>query len=330
MPMNTRVRISISPLARELAVKYGYLPYMVQRYLDMFGHEETLAFLNAVERGLPRTIRCNTLAVRDCPKLPAILSRHGIRIRKHGGLPHAFIVEKGSSKLGHTTEHMLGFYYIQGLASMLAPLLLNPKPGEIIADLAAAPGGKTTYLSQLMTNKGLIIAVDNDSRRIESLTYNLQRMRSTNVVVVKSDIEKLPESFDEKFDKVLLDAPCSAEGLLPIKPERKTSMSYEDVLNACRLQSALVERAVRLLRKGGTLLYTTCSIAPEENEFIIAELIEKLDSLQIIKTRFHGIGVQGITEFMGRKLPDDLANCMRVYPHTDGMEGFFYCLLKRS
>ena len=327
----TRLRPpKVSRIASELARKYGYLPYMIERYLKMLGRDETIEFLQAVDRGLPGSIRCNTLAIRDCNLLPSLMERHGIEIRAHEHLPHAFIVEKGRERVGHTNEYMMGFYYVQGLASMLAPLLLSPKPGEVVADLAAAPGGKTTYLAQLMENKGIIIAVDNSSRRIKALINNIQRMRVVNTVVIRDDIKSFSKKFSETFDKALLDAPCTAEGLLPLKRERKTSTTYDEIVRMCSIQTSLLIDAVDLLRRGGVLLYTTCSIAPEENEAVITYLLQKRDDVEILETRWNNIGRPGIVNYGDQVFSEDVKKCLRVFPHSDSMEGFFYCLIKRK
>lgn len=329
-PLSGLRPLKVSRTALELARKYGYLPYMIERYLKMLGLDETIKFLQAVEEGLPGSIRCNTLTIRECKLLPSTLKKHGIKLRAHEYLPHAFIVEEGREKVGHTNEYMMGFYYVQGLASMLAPLLLSPKSGEVVADLAAAPGGKTTYLAQLMENKGIITAVDNSFRRIKALINNIQRMRVVNTVVVRDDIKNFSKKFSETFDRVLLDAPCTAEGLLPLKRERKTSTTYDEIVRMCSVQTSLLIDAVDLLKKGGVLLYTTCSIAPEENEAVITYLLQKREDVEILETRWNNIGRPGIVSYGDQVFSEDVRKCLRVFPHSDRMEGFFYCLIKRK
>lgn len=319
-----------SVYAQEIARKYGYLPYMIERYIHMFGsREELIEFLEAVERGLPKYIRCNTLAIKNCSELVERLGEKNVFIKPVSWIPHAFMVENSSSvsHLGSTLEYLLGYYYIQGLGSMAASLALDPRPGETVADLAAAPGGKTTHIAQIMNNSGIILSVEKNPVRAMSLSANIQRMRVKIAIVMIKDILDL--SIEEKFDKVLLDAPCTGEGLLPIKKERKTSKDLEDIVRMHELQVKLLEKSIQLVRPGGALLYSTCSIAPEENEFVINKVLSSRSDVELEKIANLNVGSPGLTEFMGYKLRDELANCVRLYPHRNNSEGFFICKLRR-
>ncbi|MEM1605443.1 MAG: RsmB/NOP family class I SAM-dependent RNA methyltransferase [Fervidicoccaceae archaeon] len=320
-----------SAYALELARKYGYLPYMIERYMHIFGsREELIEFLEAVEKGLPRYIRCNTLAIKNCMDLAERLREVDIIVKPVPWLPHAFRVENNSSaagRLGSTLEYLLGYYYIQGLGSMAVSIALNPKPGEAVADLAAAPGGKTTHIAQLMNNDGIILSVEKNPVRAMSLSANIQRMRVKIAAVLVKDILELP--IKEKFDKVLLDAPCTGEGLLPIKKERKTSKDLGDIARMHELQVKLLEKSLQFVKPGGVLVYSTCSIAPEENEFVIDKVLSSRSDVELEKITGIMVGSPGLTEFMGYRLRDGLANCLRLYPHKNGSEGFFMCRLRR-
>jgi len=322
--------IGVSKEARDLALKYGYLPYMIERYINIFGSlHETIEFLESVEHGLRKSIRCNTLVASDCRVLEERLERRGIIVDRILQLPHGYWVIDGEEKIGHTSEYIYGYYYIQGPGSMTVSYVLDPPKNSVVADLASAPGGKTTHIAQLMNNTGAILSVDKSPARAKALKANIQRMRVENTVVLVEDILRLRD-LNGAFEKVLLDAPCSGEGLLPFKAERKRSMTMLEIKRAHELQVRLAKKAVELVREGGILLYATCSIGVEENELVLRELLEDREDIEILPTRWRGQGEPGITEYMGVNLGSELKRCMRLYPHKHKTEGFFLCLVKRK
>ena len=321
--------LKISEEAKQIAAKYGYLPYMIERYMMLFGsREELFDFLDSVEKGIKRTLRCNTLVLNDCNVLTTRLGQKGVFLQKISWLPHGFFVMEGEEKVGKLEEYLFGYYYIQRQGSMLASYVLSPRKGEIVADLASAPGGKTTHLAQIMNNTGIIFSIEKNPVRARSLIANIQRMRVINSVVIVKDILSL--SFSSFFDKALLDAPCTGEGLLPILRERKTSKTIEDLMIMSELQVKLLNKALDMVSPGGTLLYSTCSIAPEENEFVIHKVLGERDDFSIISTRWHNVGSPGLEEFNKVVFTSEMRKCLRLYPHKDGSEGFFLCLLRRE
>lgn len=314
-----------------LARKYGYLPYMIERYVHLFKtREELLSFLESVERGLPKYIRCNTLAIDSCDCLVDRLKERGWSLSSVSWIQNAYAVKgaPGLTPLGSTLEYLLGYFYIQGLGSMCASVALNPKENEIVADLAAAPGGKTTHIAQLMNNRGIIVSVEKDPVRALSLQANISRMRVKIAVVIVRDVLEL--KFRGLFDRVLLDAPCTGEGLLPIKKERKTSRDLADIAKMHGLQVKLLSKAVDMLRPYGTLTYSTCSIAPEENEFVINKVVENRDDVEVTEINSLNVGEPGVTEFMGYELSPEMKKCRRLYPHKHSSEGFFICNIRRT
>ena len=314
-----------SRYAVELAERYGYLPYMIERYAEIFG-ERLLDFLEACEKPLRRSIRCNTLKI-DCGSLARRLEAKGFKLRKIPWAPHGFWVEEEPLSLGATEEYLLGYYYIQGAASMLPAYILEPRPGERVLDMAAAPGGKTTQLAQLMLNRGVILAVDVSRRRVRALRSHLNRMGVTNTVVVRTDARRLVK-LGPVFDKVMLDAPCTGEGLIPIDPSRKKSRAMNDLRLLARLQVELLEAAFALTKPGGYIVYTTCSIAPEENEYVVSRVLENHPNLAVVEPGVD-VGLPGITRFRGVDFDPQVGRCRRLYPHTHGTEGFVICLLRK-
>lgn len=321
--------IKVSEKAVVLSRKYGILPYMAERYLMLFGDDGAELFLERASRGIPKSIRCNTLAIKDCRELVERLEEKGFSLSPSKIVPYGFYVESGPVSLGATLEHLLGYYFIQGVGSMASVVALSPKPDEKIADLAAAPGGKTTHIAQLMENRGAIVSVEIDAKRLAKLVSNVERMHVRNAVIVMGDILKvaIPEG---SFDRVMLDAPCTGEGLIVYKKERMVTRTIEDLKKMSSYQQRLAERAYQFLKQGGIMAYVTCSIAPEENEFVLSRVLEKFEDLEVLETRLQGSSNNpGLEEFNGVQFRKELKKCLRLYPHTDGTEGFFICLLRR-
>ncbi|MFW9926680.1 MAG: RsmB/NOP family class I SAM-dependent RNA methyltransferase, partial [Candidatus Thorarchaeota archaeon] len=225
-------------------------------------------------------------------------------------------------------EHMLGFYYVQGVPSMTAVKVLDPQPGETILDLAAAPGGKTTHIGQLMQNKGMVIAIEQDRLRMSSLKSNIIRCGVSNSLVLRGDARKL-DYLGFEPDRILLDAPCSGEGLLPLDPTRKTSKTMADIRYCATREDEMLDAAVNVLSDGGTIVYSTCSIAPEENEYIIDDILKRYPDMEIVEIPID-FGVPGYSEPYGVKLNDSLIKTRRFLPHLHGTEGFFICKMVKK
>lgn len=293
---------------------------MIERYLALFG-EETEQFLQGNDRILPKTIRVNTLAT-TIQKETQRLQAKGFKLESIPGLSYAFHVLESPLTLGATTEYLLGHYMLQSPASMWAVETMDPRDKRMVVDMCAAPGGKTTLISQLMNNQGAIMATDISRTRIRSLRSNLSRMRVENAFVMRMDAARLPV-MGIQAEAILLDAPCTGEGLIPLDPSRKRSRTPQDVETMAKVQQKLILAGSQLLREGGTLIYSTCSFAPEENEVIIDYALQECP-LKIIETGLP-IGEPGFTSFFGCEVDESLQLARRFYPHKHEMEGFFIC-----
>jgi len=312
-------------LAKKLAEQYDYHVYMVERYLELFGKEETIKLLEANERELNPIIRCNTLKI-DVKSLENRLANKGFMLKKVPWIDYAFQVIKSPFSPGSTTEYLLGYYYVhRGMGSLLPVHALAPKPGEIVIDAAAAPGGKTSQMAQLMKNKGVILAIDINRERMRALRSNLSRLGVENVIAYRMDARDLPK-LNIKADKILLDAPCTGEGLIPIDRSRKKSRLIEDIKYCSSLQFSMLATLLKCLKKGGILVYSTCSTAPEENELVIHRTLERFP-VSVEKTDLKN-GLPGFTEFFGHKVREEIHEARRFYPHIHGTEGFFICKLR--
>lgn len=306
--------------AERLAQKYGYREFMVERYLSLFG-ADTEQFLKGNDAAILKTIRVNTLTASP-QDVTSRLHAKGIQLEPVSGLPYAFHVHESPVPIGATTEYLLGYYMLQSPASMWTIEGLNPQPGQLVVDMCAAPGGKTTLIAQLMENQGALLAVDISRDRIRSLRSNLSRLRVENTLTIRMDAAQLPD-IGIQADAVLLDAPCTGEGLIPVDPSRKQSRSAEDITTLAKVQQKLILTASQLLSVGGTLVYSTCSFAPEENEAIIDFALRQCP-LRIVNTKLP-VGEPGLTEAFGRQFDRSLHRARRFYPYKHQMEGFFIC-----
>jgi len=215
---------------------------------------------------------------------------------------------------------------------MIPPILLDPKPGEQVLDMAAAPGSKFVQMGQMMRNTGILVGVERTLDRIPSIKANVQRCGVTNSVIVCNDSRELGEQF-KGFDKVLLDAPCTGEGLMGSDESRRNSRSVGDIETMMNIQKQLLEKAVSLVRPGGRIVYSTCSLAPEEDEHVVNEVLKKHKSIKVVeppeaiaKYFEHGL----VTAFTV-KFREDLVNAVRVFPycHPTRPEGFFAAILEK-
>ncbi len=324
----------ITPDARRLARRYGYLPYIVERYLRIFGFDETIELLEAFEKPLKPVIRCNDLVV-DCKWLVERLETLGFRLEPVPWCIHGYRVVESPSRpsVGASHEYLKGYYYVHRDAAPLIPplqLVWNGFTGEVL-DGCAAPGGKATYIAQLMHGKGLVVANDLVLYRIKALVGHVLRMGFRNIVVTWSDLRKLPRLLRKRFKRILLDVPCSAEGTIMLDPSRKRKTAQIDLARIVAREIELLEAGIELLDHGGILVYITCSIAPEENEYVVSKILEKHEEINIIdppRKLFNWS--HGITEYMDIINDQRLSRCIRTYPHKHGMIGMTICILEKK
>ena len=328
--INKMFDVRPSPEAEKLALEYGYMPYMIERYFRFLGFEETLMLLEANEKPLRKSIRCNDYLI-ECNELSKRLSAKGIHIEKIPWLPHGYWVIREKFPIGATREYLKGYYYIQRPAAMLPVYALNPRPGDTVIDLAAAPGGKTTQIAQLMRDKGLVIAIDISEKRLKALRNHVKRMGFTSVITVRADATKHIGPLKSFANKILLDAPCTGEGLIRIDKSRKRSRSLKDLKYMYYKQVRMLYTALDYLVEHGEIVYSTCSIAPEENEAVIDTILLNREDVRVEAISLD-IGVPGLTSYGDVHFySKDLRKCRRIYPfHKEDTEGFFLCKLRKN
>ncbi len=309
----------------ELGSKLGYLPYMIDRFIEMLGECETKELIKFNETTLPQSIRLNSLR-NSFENSERLLKKKGIQLEKNTEFPESRTITKSPHPIGATPEYLNGFYMLQGKNSLYPPRILDPQEGELIGDFAAAPGGKTSHLAQLMNNKGIIIGLEINANRCRSLKSNLSRMGVENTAVFKMDARNAKD-FNLQFDKILLDAPCSGSGIIINDPTRKKSKSLKDILHYHDYQVSLLTTALNVLKTNGELVYCTCSLEPEENELVISDILKKVDvKLSEIEVK----GKPGITKFLDMDLEKNLTKTRRLYPHETNGEGFFIAKLVKN
>jgi NOL1/NOP2/sun family putative RNA methylase len=254
------------------------------------------------------------------------LRSYGFELEELPGLDGYFAVRSGPGSVGQTLEHWLGRLHVQQAVMALPPLALGPRPGERVLDLCAAPGGKTTHLSELMGRRGPLVAVDPQEKRIRGLLANLYRLGCSNAVVVAADGRRLPTG--ALFDRVLVDAPCTGEGNCRRGGGPRTSSGGKFRRYVVGAQEALLRRAVQLTRPGGVIVYSTCTFAPEENEAVLDRVLrdEHVSCEPISLDLPHD---PGILDWDGQRYHDDVENAWRVYPHHLDSGGLFMARLRR-
>ncbi|MCK9415265.1 MAG: RsmB/NOP family class I SAM-dependent RNA methyltransferase [Candidatus Dojkabacteria bacterium] len=278
------------------------------------------------------TIRLNNLV--DNPKdiYKVLTKTRGWELQEIKNLKDTYFVNnKDKSEVGESEEYEDGKFYIQDLSSILSIYILDPQPDEDILDVAAAPGSKTTLISSLTDNKARVVANDVDEHRIMKLLNVLRQFGSKYVEVTKEDGKVLGNIYPNHFDRVILDAPCSGEGRVYFGGKKSLRFWSIKMVNAMvKIQKGLIESAFKSLKVGGTLIYSTCTLEPDENEGVITHLLNKYSDARIediefvntleplLKDKIKG----GITKWSGNTYHQEVAKSIRIVPSPE-MMGFY-------
>jgi NOL1/NOP2/sun family putative RNA methylase len=232
------------------------------------------------------------------------------------------------SQPGKHPYHMAGLYYIQEPSAMFVAEVLNPKPGEKVLDLCAAPGGKSTQIASMMNNTGFLLANEIHPKRVKALSENIERLGITNTLVTNETPERLAERFLGYFDKILVDAPCSGEGMFRKDPEAVNYWSCDHVQKCAHGQQHILEAAYAMLKEGGILVYSTCTFSPEENEQTVEQFLQNHPDMELLPIEKHH-GIQpGKAEWTKTNL-QEISFTARLWPHYVKGEGHFVAKMKK-
>jgi len=304
-----------------ISLRYSHPPWLVERWLEQFGPEETVALCRANNEPAPNTVRTNTLKLtRD--GLAARLREDGLTVRETVYAPEGLHIE-GFFSLGSLAALKEGLFQVQDESSMLACRALMPRPGARVLDSCSAPGGKTTHLAQLMENQGEITAVDIHPHKLKLLDENCSRLGINIVKELAGDARELPEKLHGWADFVLVDAPCTGLGVLRRRPDARWRKKPDQFPAVVRLQAEILAGAARCLKAGGVLVYSTCTITYEENLGQVKNFLKLHPDFLL----------EDLTPFLPESLDTEgtmAGGYLQLLPHRHGMDGFFIARIRKK
>ena len=252
--------------------------YLLEKLKEEYDKETIDKIISGYKLKRYTTFRVNTLKSNK-EEINNVLDKLKINY-EYGPIKNSYII-KDKYDLVNLDIYKEGKIYLQSLSSMLPPFVMNPKEDDHILDMAAAPGGKTSQIAALTNNKCSITAVEVNPLRAEKLKYNLEKLSATRVTVLVSDARQLDDFF--RFDKILLDAPCSGSGTIDLNIENSNQKFSEKIIETCKKrQISLLNKAIRMLKTGGEIIYSTCSILKEENEEVLSQVLRTNSNIKLV------------------------------------------------
>ncbi|KAI9800439.1 MAG: rRNA (cytosine-C5-)-methyltransferase nop2 [Piccolia ochrophora] len=325
-------------LLSDISTYYGYSPFLADKLFHLFSPSEAFAFFEANETPRPVVIRTNTLRTHRRELAQTLLNR-GVTLEPVGKWSKIGLqIFDSPVPLGATPEYLAGHYMLQAASSLLPVMALSPQPHERILDMAAAPGGKTTHMAALMSNTGVIFANDASKPRTKALIGNIHRLGARNTIVCNHSATSFP-SMIGGFSRVLLDAPCTGTGVIAKDPTAKTHKTPQDFLRLPHTQKTLLLHAIDSVEHNpststdpttpGVIVYSTCSVAVEENEAVVAYALRKRPNVRLIDTGL-SFGVEGFASYRGKHFGEVMKLTRRYYPHTYNIDGFFVAKFRKT
>lgn len=300
-----------------LSVKYSYPLWLVEKFIAEYGEEKAEKIMEAGNKRADVIYRHNSLQMTE-KRFLELLKAENISYSK--SFLDSFYKLENVDNPAAAEVFKQGGAYIQGTSAGLAALLLAPQPGMKVLDLAAAPGGKTTHLAELMQNKGQITALDIKDSRLNLIKENAQRLGVKNIELKKADARDYQDQL--KYDRILADLPCSGLGLISSKPEIKWEKSREDIEKLAELQYEILNNNLDKLKIGAELLYSTCTLSTAENQQLITKILAENKDLKLIDLRKRLAEVSSLEIKAENKF-------IELLPGEVDSEGFFYALLKK-
>jgi len=305
--------------AQYLSIFYSFPKWMVEKLICQYGEDFTEDFLRASNEVPPLSIRVNNLKISK-EDLKRSLSEKGIEVEDGKYLEDALYL-KGVPGIANLDEYKKGYFTVQDESSMAAVLALSPEPGEFIMDLCSAPGTKSTYMGELMANKGRIISGDLSQGKLKLVEDNGRRLGLDIIETICHDASKVMEEYVGKADRVLVDAPCSGLGIMRKKPEIRWNREISHIEDISKLQKSILNVSGSYVKSGGILVYSTCTLLKEENIEVVEDFLKNNSNFV----------VDDIPGTLADKLKKGILNegFMELYPNRDGIDGFFIARLKR-
>lgn len=300
-----------------LMVQYSFPQWMVERFIRQYGLEDAERLCDWYNQPAAMWIRTNTLKTTRA-ELKQILEKEGLTVSESRHTPEGLKIENAVN-LHKLKSFQQGLFTVQDESSMLVALAAEPAPGQRVLDVCSAPGGKTTHMAQLMKNKGTIYACDIHKHRLDLIAENCKRLGISNVELVQQDGTKLTKRWQEPFDVVLCDVPCSGLGVLGRRADARWAKESEDIAGLCKIQKKILEEAAQLVVPGGTLIYSTCTIAPEENQEMVESFIREHPEYELDET---------LTDCW-LDVDKEETGYVQFLPFVDDMDGFFIARMVR-
>lgn len=321
----------VSRLLKDICEYFGYSEFLADKLFNLFSPAEAMEFFEANEIARPITIRTNTLKTRRRDLAQTLVNR-GVNLQPIGSWTKVGLqIFDSQVPIGATPEYLAGQYILQAASSFLPVMALDPQENERILDMAAAPGGKTTYISAMMKNTGCVFANDANKARTKSLIANIHRLGCKNTIVCNYDAREFPKVIGG-FDRILLDAPCSGTGVIAKDETVKVSRTEKDFMQIPHLQKQLLLSAIDSVdansATGGVIVYSTCSVAVEENESVVDYALRKRPNVKLVDAGLQ-IGKEGFTSYRGKHFSPSISLTRRYYPHTYNVDGFYVAKFKK-
>ena len=306
-----------------LSVFYSYPEWLVRKWIREWGVDFAEALLDSQNRIPTLTVRSNSLRTDRAILIHRLEAEQDILGKPTPYSPQGIRLEHFRGRVDQGKAFQEGLFQVQDEAAQLTSILVSPVAGETVLDLCAGYGGKTTHLAELMGDQGKVIALDMNRTRLVSLATNAVRLGIRSVVPVAADASRaLSSLFRVRFDRIVVDAPCSGLGVISRHPDGKWTKKEEDVARLAQLQKAILNSACSLLRTGGMLLYVTCTLSREENEEVVEACLAGNKDMVLVNLKDH-------TPLWARNLIDD-RGFLRTFPHLHHMDGFFGALLRKK
>ena len=322
---------------KDKPLKEQIKPIFEKRFSEMLKtQEEYEKFISCITTPQRKSFRINTLREKNPSQLIKQLKTKGLKISEVPWSENSYFAdyhEDIRTDLGNLYEHFTGKIYVQEATSM-APVELLDIPKKIpedfkVLDMAASPGSKTTQIGDKMQNKGTIIANEIDFKRLGPLKINLERTGLSNIIITNLDGRNIKGY--EIFDRILLDAPCSGSGVIRKSPKTIRTYNPKKLKGMQSLQLKLMQRAYELLKKGGTMTYSTCSLDPEENELAVAKFLENNPDAILEDAKLKGLELNNkLREFENKTIPKQITEkTIRIWPQDNDTNGFFVAKISK-